>query len=151
MTNPPEDIALLGQLFITMAHEALHNSDLEELQLTPQQIMTLIVVYAHPGCTMSALATLLGTTAPQLTRTIHALVKRDLVARQPNPQNRRQINILRTKAGDAIAEAHMRRVQARIEQHFTNLSAQDRSQLTADVQDIIRLLTKAKFMPEAKP
>lgn len=146
-----DDVELFGQMFATLAHGMFQNFDLAELQLTPQQVMTLIMVYAHPGNTMSQLADLLGTTAPQLTRTIRALEARDLVTRRHNPDNRREVNVFRTKAGDAVAEAHMRHVQSRIESRLSGLSNTDRQRLTADLRDGIHILAKVGIVQMPKP
>ena len=82
MGNATSDdhIELFGQLFATLAQGLMQNLSIEEIGLTPQQIMTLIMVYSHPGITMSNLAELMGTTAPQLTRTIAENVSIPVIA-----------------------------------------------------------------------
>ncbi|WP_125711294.1 MarR family winged helix-turn-helix transcriptional regulator [Lacticaseibacillus porcinae] len=137
-----EHIELFGQLFATLAQGLMQNLSIEELGLTPQQIMTLIMVYSHPGITMSKLAELMGTTAPQLTRTIAALEAQNFVERIHNPENRRQVLVMRTKAGDAVAEAHMRKVQGRINARLAGLSATDHVKLNDAMQTAIHLFAK---------
>ncbi|WP_461213463.1 MarR family winged helix-turn-helix transcriptional regulator [Lacticaseibacillus sp. GG6-2] len=139
---PQDNVELFGQLFATLAQGVLQNLSIEELDLTPQQIMTLVMVYSHEGASMSRLTTLMGTTAPQLTRTMQSLETRYLVRREHNVDNRRVVNVYRTTAGDAIVEAHMRRVQARIAARLKDLSAQDHHRLDADMADIISLFAK---------
>lgn len=144
MGNATSDdhIELFGQLFATLAQGLMQNLSIEEIGLTPQQIMTLIMVYSHPGITMSSLAELMGTTAPQLTRTIAALEAQNFVKRVHNPDNRRQVLVMRTKAGDLVAEAHMRKVQSRINQRLSGLSATDHDQLNEAMQTAIHLFSK---------
>lgn len=136
------NIELFGQLFATLAQALMQNLSIEELDLTPQQIMTLVMVYSHPGVAMSQLAKRMGTTAPQLTRTIHSLETRDFVRREHNAANRRIVNVQRTAAGDAVVEAHMRRVQQRIAQRLAGLSPHDHQRLDADMKDAIDLFAK---------
>ncbi len=140
--TPDDHIELFGQLFATLAQGLMQNLSIEELGLTPQQIMTLIMVYSHPGITMSKLAELMGTTAPQLTRTIAALEAQSFVKRERNPHNRRQVLVMRTKAGDAVAEAHMRKVQRRINDRLAELSSADHNQLNDAMQTAIQLFAK---------
>lgn len=140
--TPNDHIELFGQLFATLAQGLMQNLSIEELGLTPQQIMTLIMVYSHPGITMSKLTELMGTTAPQLTRTIAALEAQTFVKRVHNPDNRRQVLVMRTKAGDVVAEAHMRKVQSRINARLAGLSAADHAQLNDAMQTAITLFAK---------
>ncbi len=151
---PQDNVELFGQLFATLTQGLLQNLSIKELDLTPQQIMTLVMVYSHPGASMSDLTAKMGTTAPQLTRTIHSLEARDFVRRKHNPDNRRVVNVYRTAAGDAVVEAHMRRVQARIAQRLAGLSEADHHRLDADMQDIIALFAKigiVSIKPGAEP
>lgn len=146
-----EHLELFGQLFATLTQGLLQSLSIEELGLTPQQLMTLIMVYSHPGMTMSKLAELLGTTAPQLTRTIAALEAKNLVKRVHNPHNRRQVLVMRTKAGDSLSEAHMRKVQDRLNKRLAGLSADDHDQLNDAMQTVIAIFAKAGIVRMDSP
>ncbi|MCI1986481.1 MAG: MarR family transcriptional regulator [Lactobacillus sp.] len=141
-----DNIGLFSEMFATLAQAVMQSLSIEELGLTPLQLMTVIVVYNHPGQTMTVLASNLGTTGPQLSRTIKALESKELVQRQPNPQNRRQINVVPTSEGTVVAERHMRSVQAKISTRLAGLTPADRHRLDADLADAIRLFAKVGIM-----
>ena len=144
--KPTDNVELFGQLFATLAQGLMQNLSIEELDLTPQQIMTLVTVYSHPGVSMSELAKLMGTTAPQLTRTISSLEARNFVSRTHNPANRRIVNVSRTAAGAAVVEAHMQQVQARITARLSDLTPADHEKLDVAMADIIALLAKVDIV-----
>ncbi|MFD1483682.1 MarR family winged helix-turn-helix transcriptional regulator [Lacticaseibacillus baoqingensis] len=147
ISKEPNNTALFSELFAVLAQAVMQNLTIEALELTPLQLLTVIVVYNHPKQSMSALAAELGTTGPQLSRTIKALEQKALVHRQPNPNNRRQINVMPTAEGRLVAEKHSQSVQAKITKRLTALSPADRTQLDRDLADAIKLFAKAGIVP----
>lgn len=140
--QPNDNVDLFSQLFVASAQAIVHNLAIEELDLTPLQILTLMTVFTHPGTTMSHLADGIGVSSAQMSRTVRELESRGLVKRAHNPKNRRIVNVLRTEAGEAVAEQHMHTVQTRLAARLAGLDPTDRDQLTMNLSSAIDILAK---------
>lgn len=81
-----------------------------------------------PGCTVSALAQHQGVTAPTASETVSALVRKELVARNPSSSDRRSHRLSLTEAGmELLAADPLQHVALAIE----TLSVDQRSNLGA--------------------
>ena len=132
-----------GKLFLAFAQVISQNRSLEDFELTRLQAITLRNVYRHSGMTMTELAIAIGITRPQLTRIINTLEKRGLVHRKRNEDNRRIINVQRTKKGQSVGKAHMDLIQSQIESRVALLDSNDQKSLVHHLEESIRLMEKA--------
>jgi DNA-binding MarR family transcriptional regulator len=73
-----------------------------EINLTPPQYQTLRLLWAQDGRPLKELANLNGCTPPTMTGIVDTLEKKGLVARQPNPADRRSLLVTLTEAGRSL-------------------------------------------------
>ncbi len=77
------------------------------------QLRILIVLYHHEGLTQEALARELALDKTTVTRTLQKMVNKDLILKQPNPQDRRSHLIhLTQKAKDLSQSIHETKLKA---------------------------------------
>ena len=74
----------------------------EEMQITPSQLILLDWIAASPGCGVHKIATGLGLTSPTVSVGVRRLEAAGLLERQPNPQDRRSIQLFLTPQGEAL-------------------------------------------------
>ena len=86
------------------------------------------------------LARALLVTPPTMTRTIDALVERGLVARRPDPDNRRQIGLVLTPAGRALLARHEGVIEDRLRSLLAPLDEAAKRRLLAALGDVAALL-----------
>ncbi len=77
---------------------------LEELGLTPPQAAVLRALAGRPGCSLRALARLLGTEPMRAKRCVDELERRDLVQSAHRGGDRRPRSLQLTGAGEALAQ-----------------------------------------------
>lgn len=120
------EIAWLGQKQFAV--------ELAPFKLTVPQFFTLLFVSANEGgCTMSQLANQTRHSLATMTGIVDRLVKLNLVERGSNPDDRRIVLVMLTKAGRTqLDEVHATR-RKHLEEAFGRLSAKDQG-------DLVRLL-----------
>lgn len=104
----------------------------DELDLTEVAGQALLAV-AGGARTVSAVADACGRHVSTSSRTVDALVQRDLLSREEDPEDRRAVRLALTPAGAAAAE--------RVEEHHREALEASLAELTAaDVDELARLL-----------
>lgn len=73
------------------------------------QMHTLMTVHKHQGATMGALSEQMMMTRQQMTKIIDGLVERQLVERQTDPENRRQVLVTISDQGERYLDEMARR------------------------------------------
>ncbi|WP_424638176.1 MarR family winged helix-turn-helix transcriptional regulator [Embleya sp. AB8] len=96
--------------------------------LTPQQGQLLCVLMPQPYG-MRELGGMLGLAKSSLTGLVDRTVQRDLVRREPDPQDRRAVRIALTEQGAELAEEFYAETCRRVEQLPATLPAADRARL----------------------
>src|SRR5262245_4174626 len=115
-------------------------ADDEGLPLTSRQRIALAELGDADGpLRLNALAALMGTSAPTASRTVDGLVEQGLVARVPDPEDRRALQIELTPAGAALVADHKQRAVAALEPAVASLSREERDRL----QELLARLTDA--------
>jgi DNA-binding MarR family transcriptional regulator len=76
----------------------------KELRLTPAQFGVLTVLQAHPGLGQSSLARALGFDKVTVLRVLRGLEARGLVTRAPAEDNRRNMVVALTPAGESVLQ-----------------------------------------------
>jgi DNA-binding MarR family transcriptional regulator len=110
-------------------------------RLTFPQLRCLHVMANSDGPSLSSrLARTLLVTPPTMTRTIDGLVDRGLVARQPDPVNRRQIGLVITPAGRELLAHYETVVADRVRSLLSPLDADAKWRLLAAIGDLGTLL-----------
>ena len=108
----------------------LFNQRMAEYELSPVDFSVLSLIGHNPGITSRQLCSALN-----LVGKISVMEKRDLLVRQPHPDDRRAIGLYLTAAGDQL--------MTHAEKTATSLEADITSKLTdAEVKTLLRLLQK---------
>ena len=105
-------------------------SELSTLQLSPAETNALACFAGQPARTVRELVAATGQKPSTLTGVLDRLERRGLVARTPNPQDRRSVVVELTETGRAAAE----RVAAAFAAVEARLPAQDAARLISQVR-----------------
>lgn len=120
-----------------------------ELELTLSQLAALLFLGEAGPQTVSALATRIGLSRAATSHLIERLVRRKLLHRAEDPDDRRQKRVTLARSGERllhdIRQVHRRSSDAL----WANLSPADRTRATAHVQALIKLLGDAKAQAAA--
>ena len=84
-------------------------------QLSVPQFRTLNFLGRHRGASLNAVSAHLGVTAATASAMVERLVRRELVHREANPEERRRVRLLLTRAGSEVLET----CRGRARDHFT--------------------------------
>jgi DNA-binding MarR family transcriptional regulator len=116
---------------------AVFENECRNLALTPAQFGVLTVLKAHPGLGQSSLARALGFDKVTVLRVLRGLEARGLVARNPAPDNKRNVSVALTAEGSAV----LAQAQKPAERAYKRLLAPlDRAQ-QAQLVELLQLLT----------
>lgn len=96
------------------------------IDLPPAQFMALRFIGLHEQPNLGALAEALGVSNAAATKLADRLVKKGLVARTEGPVDRRERRLILTERGASLYEAAASVGEARLEQIWSCLSADDR-------------------------
>jgi len=136
-TTAARDQELASALVQTMHRlQDLHAETSRPRGLTPQQAHLLCVLLGGP-LGMTELSRILSIERSSLTSMVDRLERRDLVARIPNPTDRRACQIELTSAGKDLAHEVHDAVVARIEVLTADLTPATRRTLTTTLQSIV--------------
>jgi DNA-binding MarR family transcriptional regulator len=123
---------------------ALNSPDLVDMSLTLAQLKAIYVVAASGPLTMGALSERLGTALSTTSGTVDRLVRRGLLAREEDPNDRRQVIVRATDAAQEQLEHMSELGRARMRDLLLRLRS------NADVKTIeraISLMTDAVAEP----
>ncbi len=136
-TKTARDTELAGAL-VQMMHvlQDLYAETSRPLGLTPQQAHLLCVLISGP-LGMTELSRILSIERSSLTSMVDRLERRDLVARIPNPTDRRACQIELTDPGLKLANEAHEAFTDRIDALTTDLTASSRRTLATTLQTIV--------------
>jgi DNA-binding MarR family transcriptional regulator len=100
-------------------------------EVSPGQLGVLLLVDANPGVNQSALARAMGLDRSTIVAVIDRLERRDLVSREPSPDDRRSHALVLTRTGRKFlsdVRPHLERHEARL---AGDLSEAERKTLTS--------------------
>jgi DNA-binding MarR family transcriptional regulator len=133
---------------------AVFEDECREVGLTPAQFGVLTVLSAQPGVGQSSLARALGFDKVTVLRVLRGLETRGLVARNPAPDNKRNICARLTAAGEQLLAQAQKPAEAAYKRLLAPLDGQQQGQLL----QLLQLLTgelegdaRAAFVPPAPP
>ncbi|MES2633947.1 MAG: MarR family transcriptional regulator [Pseudomonadota bacterium] len=129
---------------------AVFEDECRELGLTPAQFGVLTVLKSHPGLGQSSLARALGFDKVTVLRVLRGLESRGFVTRAPAPDNRRNVSVALSAAGeDLLAQA-----QKPAERAYKRLLAPLNKDQQLQLINLLQLLTgelesdaRAAFVP----
>jgi len=134
----PLDEVVLFQLEKTNKQAKLYSQrefDRQGLGITVEQWVLLKIIQEHNSLSQQELAQLALRDPASITRTLDLLVKRQLVQRLPDSQDRRQFQIVLTRSGLAFVEEHMAMVESHRRQSIAGLTK-------AEVQRFLEVLKR---------
>src|SRR5512133_103698 len=129
---------------------AVFEDECRELGLTPAQFGVLTVVSAHPGMGQSSLARALGFDKVTVLRVLRGLEERGLVARSPAPDNKRNVCVALTRAGNAMLKRAQKPAERAYERLLAPLDKTRQGQLLELLQQLTGELeddARAAFVP----
>jgi len=144
LTTPDRELALrLGSLMLCSMHSdggAVIRA-IDESGLTFPQMKALVTLAAEPAeapMTVKTVSERVGLSLASASRTVDELVKRSLVSRVEDPDDRRVRRISPTAAGQEIADQLLAARVAGLESFVSTLSAAERRKLDAALEVLLR-------------
>ncbi|MFG3601056.1 MarR family winged helix-turn-helix transcriptional regulator [Micromonospora chersina] len=133
-----DDEESLAETFWAVARRLRHQSrrTLEPWEINPGHARALAVLNRHGPLRLSVLAEHLGIAPRSATEVVDGLEERGLVARQPDPADRRATLVALTDEGTRVSAAVRAARAAEAERFFGELSDSDR----ADLARVLRTL-----------
>jgi DNA-binding MarR family transcriptional regulator len=132
-TSPPDSGGdeTLSEAFRSVARQLRDTSQdfLGPWDITPSQLRALRVLRRHGGMRLSELSGHLHIAARSTTEVVDGLETRDLVARRPDPSDRRATLVAVTEHGAAVLDAIRDARGTEAERVFDRLSRTDRAHL----------------------
>ncbi|MEV7091458.1 MarR family transcriptional regulator [Amycolatopsis sp. NPDC051045] len=116
---------------------AVYAESAREYGLTVQQGQLLCVLMGRPYG-MGDLGATLGLEKSSLTGLVDRAVRRGLVRREPDPDDRRAVHVVLTEESRALAEDFYAATCRRVDELATSLSTPDRDRLAALLGTIVR-------------
>ncbi|NPV79407.1 MAG: MarR family transcriptional regulator [Firmicutes bacterium] len=142
-TIPLDDALLLttAKLFCSALIVAVTGPALEEiakLALTDVQFAALRYIFLHDPPAASELAEGLGISGAAVTKLADRLERKGLIARKPDPGDRRTLRLVLTDEGRSITEDIMRREQGRFDEILERMPASSREALECGMKDFLK-------------
>lgn len=142
MTIPALAAALRQEISLLSKYLRPHTPSARHLSLTETTVLSLL--QQHGSLLAAELADLLQVTPPSMSQVVQQLLARQLIARQPSPQDRRKQPLCLTPAGQAVVATARRErdawLTAAIEQR---LSTEEQLLLAAALPLLQRLSAAA--------
>lgn len=104
--------------------------------LSMPQFHALGQIARNPGCSLTQVAESMGLALPATSKFVDALVQRELVCREPSPEDRRRIILNVTDHGRAVRQAVFDQARDYLARHLQQLTVDERKQIV----DAMRLL-----------
>ncbi|MBT0767470.1 MarR family transcriptional regulator [Kineosporia sp. J2-2] len=129
--NTTEDDETLAEAFWAVSRRLRHRSheSVSPLGVTPAQARAVGVLTRHGPMRISELSNHLRIAPRSGTEVVDALEERGLVARSPDPADRRAVLVTLSSQGEEVAAAVRRARAAEADQFFDRLDESDRKEL----------------------
>lgn len=123
-----EIIPYLYRSLVAVAQEELDD------RLTIQQLRVLGYLCRRPGSSLGDLARWRDVSLPTMSKMVQCLVRRELVNRVPDPDNRRAIRITLTPAGEDLYRTILDGLQQRLAPLFRDLDPSEQAVLLKSLE-----------------
>jgi DNA-binding MarR family transcriptional regulator len=137
-------VLLASRVLVGVSARSL--ADVED-NVTVTQFRTLVVLDSHGGINLNTLAALLDVTPSTALRMIDRLLIAELVTRQDNPANRREVLLALTKQGKRIVD----RVTTSRRREITRIVTAMPDIQRADLITALRAFAEAAGEPDPEP
>ncbi|RSD21957.1 MarR family winged helix-turn-helix transcriptional regulator [Amycolatopsis eburnea] len=133
-----EDLGVVaGLVRASFLVNAVYAESAREYGLTVQQGQLLCVLMAQPYG-MGELGATLGLEKSSLTGLVDRAVRRELVRREPDPDDRRAVHVVLTAEGRDLAEEFYAATCRRVDELAAGLPTSDRDRLAALLGRVVR-------------
>ncbi|NBH09227.1 MarR family transcriptional regulator [Amycolatopsis sp. SID8362] len=133
-----EDLGVVaGLVRASFLVNAVYTESAREYGLTVQQGQLLCVLMAQPYG-MGELGATLGLEKSSLTGLVDRAVRRELVRREPDPDDRRAVHVVLTAEGRDLAEEFYAATCRRVDELAAGLPTSDRDRLAALLGRVVR-------------
>jgi DNA-binding MarR family transcriptional regulator len=135
-------------LFPKIAHRVIHKmmngfqSSQAEMNLNQTQGRTLLFLYDNRETTMTTLHRVIGLEKGSLTSVIDHLIKKGLVERKRDDEDRRKVNISLTEMGRKKVEILRMEIAGYIKKNLKKLPAEDRERFYLAVEALMDISRK---------
>jgi len=145
----PEDrlIALLHRLRLLGAE----SPPLDDLQVSPAQLMLLGWIAAHPGCHVQDVAAGLGLTPPTVSVGLRRLEHMGLLRREPDPRDKRALRLFLTAQGENLYRQVQAFHRAKARQFLAGLTPQEQETLLSLWERALRAAETASQNQNSTP
>ncbi len=133
-------IALLHRLRLLGAE----SPPIDDLQVSPAQLMLLSWIAAHPGCHVQDVATGLGLTPPTVSVGLRRLEQMGLLRREPDPRDKRALRLFLTSKGERLYQQVQTFHRAKARQFLAGLTPEEQ-------ETLLTLWERALQAAEANP
>jgi DNA-binding MarR family transcriptional regulator len=136
MTVTPEESAgeLLEVVPMVMKEIRSQMRSQGATDLTVPQFRTLAFVNRNQGSPLCNVADHMGLTPPSASALVDGLIKRGMMTREDQPDNRRRVRLVVTSRGRAILETSRRGTMAYLAEKLSNVSADNRELIVKAMQ-----------------
>lgn len=150
--RPRAQRVAMALLRLSQAIKRIGIADARPAGLTPVQVQTLLFVRRTKSflATVGNLAAHLGTSHPTAVEVVNALVARGLVAKRPDPRDRRVTLLALTPAGEHACD-RLDHWLGSLEQHLTRLDAPELAALERGLGAVVRSLQAAGLLVVGAP
>jgi len=112
--------------------------------LSVPQLRVLAFLGRSPGASLSAVADLDGVTAATASAMVERLVRRGLVSRQADPQERRRVKLSLTQEGVTLLEGARAHARGRVAERMRLFTGEELAVLAQGLELLRHLLDPAK-------
>lgn len=120
---------------------------LQDTEVTMPQLTLLDWVATMPGCSVQEIANGLGLTAPTVSVSVRRLEKAGLLKRQPDPQDKRALQLFLTPQGQALQERAWAFRREKTRRLLAGLSPDERTMLLALLERAIATAEATETTP----
>jgi DNA-binding MarR family transcriptional regulator len=145
MTVTPEESAgeLLEVVPIVMKEIRSQMRSRGAPDLTVPQFRTLAFVNRNQGSPLCKVADHMGLTPPSASTLVDGLIKRGMMTREDQPDNRRRVRLVVTSRGRAILETSRHGTMAYLAEKLSSVSADNRELIVKAMQALRSVFTNS--------
>jgi DNA-binding MarR family transcriptional regulator len=113
--------------------------------LTIPQFRTLAFVNRNRGSPLCKLADHMGLTSPSASALVDGLIKRGMMTREDQPDNRRRVRLVVTSRGRAILDAATRGTMIYLAKRLSSISADNRELIVKAMETLRSVFASSKL------
>jgi DNA-binding MarR family transcriptional regulator len=142
------DVSVFAEVFSLLGNLLFEEVGLEDLKLTKMEMLELVLISSNEGISMSELASQIGTSKVQISRSIAGLEKAGFVIRKTDESNRRRVNIFLCEAGRELFSRKKQQIEDRLNEKVSVMKNDDFTDLYQALTTVIGLLRKYDILKE---